>query len=152
MVNSPKPFWHTKYLQEMTTEEWELLCDGCARCCMVKFEDEASGCIDYTRVACHLLDTHDCRCTDYENRSKRVPDCVRIKPTMERRKFEWLPKSCAYRRLSEGRELADWHPLHTKDHNTVHSEGISMRGRCVSEAYVPSELLEEQIISFDEFD
>ena len=146
------PFWKRKSLSEMNAEEWESLCDGCARCCMLKLEDQDTGQINYTRVACQLLDTHSCRCGDYPNRSQRIPDCIHIHPDMTRRQFEWLPDSCAYRRLYENRELPEWHPLVSGDTGSVHRHGISMRGRCVSESYVPRSLLEDQIITFDDVD
>ena len=124
----PEPFWRRKRLDEMNPAEWESLCDGCARCCLVKLEDEDTGQIHYTDLGCRLLDARGCTCRDYARRSKRVPDCVTL--TVEAvRTLGWLPPTCAYRLIEEGRELPDWHPLVTGDRDSVHRAGISVRGR-----------------------
>ena len=121
------PFW-TKPLAELSRKEWELLCDGCGRCCLVKLEDEDTGVIHHTSVACKLLDQHSCRCGDYVKRKRIVPDCVRL--TLTRlAEIRWLPPSCAYRLRYEGKDLPDWHPLLSKDADTVHRAGASVRGR-----------------------
>ncbi len=127
-----EPYWRTKTLEEMTREEWESLCDGCARCCLIKLEDEETGEIAYTDIACRLLDTGTCRCTRYRQRLRLVPECVDLTPEQVR-SLDWLPSTCAYRLVAEGRDLAWWHPLVSGDPETVHKAGISVRGRVVPE-------------------
>lgn len=122
------PFWKTKALEDMTASEWESLCDGCGKCCLAKLEDEDTGEIHWTSVGCRLFDAERCRCSDYENRQSKVSDCVRLTPEKVR-SIAWLPSTCAYRLVAEGRDLHDWHPLMSGDAGTVHSAGISMRGR-----------------------
>ncbi|MEM0905997.1 MAG: YcgN family cysteine cluster protein [Pseudomonadota bacterium] len=127
-----KPFWQTKTLEEMTTEEWESLCDGCGRCCLNKLEDWDTGEIAFTSVACTLLDGQTCRCRNYQNRTAIVEDCVSLTPE-EVRTLNWLPPTCAYRLVRDGEPLRWWHPLVSGDPNTVHEAGISVRGRTLSE-------------------
>jgi hypothetical protein len=126
------PFWETKKLHEMTEAEWESLCDGCGLCCLVRFEDEETLEVIPTRVHCQLFDPAVCRCSDYENRKATVPDCIKLTP-FNVEALEWMPKSCAYRRLHEGRGLAWWHPLVSGDPETVHTAGVSVRGETISE-------------------
>ncbi len=123
-----EPFWRAKSLDAMSPAEWESLCDGCARCCLVKLEDEDSGAIHHTDVGCTLLDGAACRCRDYDNRQGRVPDCLRLTPEAVR-SLSWLPPTCAYRLLADGRDLYWWHPLVSGDPGTVHTAGISVRDR-----------------------
>lgn len=125
-------FWRRKTLEEMDREEWEALCDGCARCCLIKLEDEPTGEVAYTDIACRLLDHGTCRCTRYAERTRLVPDCVDLTPAAVRR-LGWLPATCAYRLVAEGRDLYWWHPLVSGDPETVHAAGISVRGRVVPE-------------------
>ena len=126
------PFWKEKRLEEMSRAEWESLCDGCGRCCLHKLRDEDTGALAFTNVSCRLLDLETCRCRDYRNRRRRVPDCVRLTPAALR-KIDWLPPSCAYRLVAAGKDLPWWHPLVSGDPETVHRAGASVRGRAVGE-------------------
>lgn len=127
-----KPFWETKTLAEMNPREWESLCDGCGLCCLVRFEDEDADEIIPTRVHCRLFDGQSCTCTDYANRKQYVPDCVKLTPgNIEQ--LKWMPLSCAYRRLHEGKPLPAWHPLVTGDSESVHKAGVSIRGQTINE-------------------
>jgi hypothetical protein len=126
------PFWEIKSLAEMTSEEWESLCDGCGLCCLVRFEDETTGEVVPTRVACRLFEPEHCRCVDYRNRERRVPECVKLTPGNVS-SLKWMPPSCAYRRLDEGKSLPSWHPLVTGDSRSVHAAGVSVRGQTISE-------------------
>ena len=126
------PFWDTTPLDQMTPAQWESLCDGCGRCCLHKLRDEDDNSLAWTNVSCRLLDTTSCQCTNYPRRQEKVPDCVSLTPALLR-EIDWLPPSCAYRRVAEGRGLAWWHPLVSGDPATVHTSGASVRGRAVNE-------------------
>lgn len=128
-----KPFWEAKRLDQMTKVEWESLCDGCGRCCLIRFEEEETGEIIPTRVSCKLFDDATCRCSNYAKRKRYVPDCIKLTP-WNIEDLQWMPPTCAYRRLHEGRGLPDWHPLVTGDPESVHRAGISMRGQTISES------------------
>ena len=127
-----RPFWETKSLEEMTPREWESLCDGCGLCCLIRFEDEDTGEIIPTRVHCRLFDSESCACSNYAQRKRHVPDCIKLTP-QNVDTLQWMPLSCAYRRVNEGRGLADWHPLVSGDPESVHRAGVSIRGETVSE-------------------
>jgi len=142
-----KPFWERKTLSEMTREEWESLCDGCAKCCLEKLEDDASGEIAYTDVACRLLDVKTCRCSNYAQQQRFVPDCVPLHPGNVG-ELRWMPSTCAYRLLAFGQPLPGWHPLISGDPETVHRAGQSVQGRCVPEAEAGD--LEDHIVSWPE--
>lgn len=132
------PFWQLKKLADMSSEEWESLCDGCARCCLIKLEDPDSGEVAYTRVACQWLDIHRCACRDYPNRHVLEPFCVKL--TVQRiEEFFWLPPTCAYRLLAEGKPLPDWHPLVSGDPESVHRAGISVRHLALSARDIPED-------------
>jgi uncharacterized cysteine cluster protein YcgN (CxxCxxCC family) len=144
---SEKPFWLRKTLKEMTSAEWESLCDGCARCCLLKLENIETGDVFYTDVACKLLDLHACRCTRYKERQKLVHDCVRLTPE-NLFELSWMPSTCAYRLVHEGKDLYWWHPLKTGDPDSVHKAGMSVRGRVIPEKGAPD--LEDRIVEWPE--
>ena len=142
------PFWKRKTLAEVTPAEWESLCDGCGRCCLNKLEDEDTGEIFYTDVGCRLLEQKSCRCRDYGNRTAVVEDCVQLTP-QNVGELTWLPPTCAYKLLVDGRDLYWWHPLVSGDPETVHAAGVSVRGRVVaSEDQIPEEDLEDHIVDW----
>jgi uncharacterized cysteine cluster protein YcgN (CxxCxxCC family) len=125
-------FWREKSLRDMTRPEWESLCDGCGKCCVHKLEDEETGELFPTNIACRLLDGMTGRCKDYRNRRAYVPECVRLTPD-KLLTLDWLPSSCAYLLLAQGQDLPDWHPLVSGDPESVHRAGQSVRGWTVSE-------------------
>jgi uncharacterized cysteine cluster protein YcgN (CxxCxxCC family) len=148
MTTAEKPFWKTKSLEQMTDSEWESICDGCGRCCLSKLEDEDTGEIYFTHVGCRLLDGQTCRCRDYENRSTQVEDCVRLTPENVRT-ITWLPPTCGYKLVAEGRDLYWWHPLVSGDPETVHTARVSVQGRVQhSEADIPDEELQDHIVGW----
>lgn len=139
------PFWKTKRLDEMSPDEWESLCDGCAQCCLIKFEDEDSGRIYHTNVVCEYLEIYHCRCTRYSERSVLVPTCLTITPDLAV-SLAWMPGTCAYRLLAEGKDLPLWHPLVSGDPSTVHKSGISVRGKVVSARDVEEDDLPDYVV------
>jgi uncharacterized cysteine cluster protein YcgN (CxxCxxCC family) len=153
---SEKPFWETKSLDVMSREEWESLCDGCGRCCLVKLLDDDTEEVYYTMASCALLDVKACSCKNYAERTELIDDCVELTPE-NIDKMDWLPPTCAYRKVREGKPLSWWHPLVSGSPETVHEAGISVRGKIVSETLIAEEdlwgarvnwpLLEDGIIS-----
>jgi len=143
------PFWKTKKLNEMTLQEWDSLCDGCAKCCLHKLEDQDTGELAYTDVACHLLDTNSCHCRNYGERTFLVPDCVELVPT-NLSELRWLPPTCAYRLIKEGKDLYWWHHLVSGSREDVHEVGISVRGRAMTERRAVN--LEDNIVEWPEED
>ena len=142
----PPRFWERKRLEQMTRPEWEALCDGCGKCCMNKLEDEDTGEVALTRVACRLFDDTTCRCAQYPIRHQFVPECIVLKPENIDRNLYWMPETCAYKRLWLGQGLPDWHPLVTGTPESVHDAGVSMLQRTVSEFEVADDDWEEHII------
>jgi uncharacterized cysteine cluster protein YcgN (CxxCxxCC family) len=133
-MKADAPFWKTKTLGEMSPAEWESLCDGCGRCCLHKLRFEDTNDLGFTNVACRLLDLKTCACSKYPTRQDHVPDCVTLTPATLA-EIDWLPPSCAYRRIAEGKGLAWWHPLVSGDPDSVHRAGVSVSGRAVDERY-----------------
>jgi len=149
--NEAMAFWDDKPLSAMTPEEWEALCDGCGRCCLLKLEDEDTGVIVTSDVRCTLLDGETCKCSDYPNRQKKVSDCIKLTPENVVT-TSWIPTTCAYRRLAEGRGLAWWHPLISGDPETVVAVGVSVRGRTVSENDVKPGEWEDHAVDWPEWE
>lgn len=139
-------FWERIALKDMTRAEWEALCDGCGKCCLNKLEDPDTGEVAFTRIACRLLDGESCRCGQYAIRKTLVPECVVLTPATLPKVAYWMPRSCAYRMLHEGRALEPWHPLVSGDPDSVHRAGISVRGWTLPEFEVPEEDWEDHII------
>ena len=144
---SVTPFWETKSLESMSDAEWESLCDGCGQCCLHKLVNEDTADVFYTRVACRLLDPETGRCSGYAERLEQVADCLDVR-RMTRKELAWMPRSCAYRRLAEGKPLPTWHPLVAGDPASVVSAGMSVTGRTVSEDTADLDNLEAEIIEW----
>ena len=141
-----KNFWEVKSLTEMSTAEWESLCDGCGRCCLHKLEDEDTGDVYITRIACQLLDLSTCRCTNYAQRTTLVSDCLAMRD-MPAEQYAWMPKTCAYRLLHEGKPLPYWHPLRSKQKNSVKEAGASVSNFAISEKMLKNiDELEDHIV------
>jgi uncharacterized cysteine cluster protein YcgN (CxxCxxCC family) len=148
LSSSEKPFWKTKKLEEMSAQEWESLCDGCGRCCLVKLEDEDTSQIYATDVVCRLFDAGTCQCSNYPQRQEIVPDCIRLTPEQVAQ-ITWLPPTCAYRLVREGADLHWWHPLISGSAETVHEAGVSVRGRVsASEDDIPLDDLPDHIVAW----
>ncbi|MDQ7090107.1 MAG: YcgN family cysteine cluster protein [Methylococcales bacterium] len=142
-------FWETKALEEMTTDEWESLCDSCGKCCLVKLEDEDTGDIYFTRVVCNLIEFKTCRCSRYLERCTLVPECIDLKQDANFKNYTWLPKTCAYRLLADNKPLPSWHPLITGDPLSVRDAGVSIQSYAIKESEVDDEDLEDYIIDWD---
>lgn len=145
MADITRPFWKRKTLDQLDQGEWESLCDGCGLCCLQKLEDEDDGSVYYTRIACKLLDLKTCKCTRYAERKQFVADCIQLTPG-QADEFKWLPPTCGYRLISEGKNLPLWHPLVSGDESAVHDAGISQSGRMLSETQVAEEDWEDYMI------
>jgi uncharacterized cysteine cluster protein YcgN (CxxCxxCC family) len=142
----PWAFWEEVPLERLTPAQWESLCDGCGKCCLNKIEDEDTGEIFFTNVACRLLDLKTCQCSNYKGRKKQVPDCQILTPSKVRR-LPWLPATCAYRLVAEKKPLPPWHHLISGSRNTIHSRGMSVRGRIISEKGVKD--LAKHVVDWD---
>lgn len=138
-------WWQEKSLAELSDSEWDALCDGCAKCCLHKLEDEDSGKIYYTSVRCRYLQESSCRCSDYANRLRMAPNCIDLR-TADWQNIDWLPATCAYRLRAHGEPLPQWHPLNSGNRESVHTAGESIRGRTLSEEYVHPDDFEELIV------
>lgn len=145
IIDQSQQFWQQKSLRELNKEEWESLCDGCAKCCLIKLQDEDTDEVAYTNVACQYMDYNNCQCTEYQERNTLVPNCVWLKPEMVD-EFFWLPTTCAYRLVSESKDLPDWHPLISGDKDSVHRAEISIKDRAYNENDIHPDELEEYII------
>ena len=139
-------YWETVAPARMTAPEWEALCDGCGKCCLNKLEDEETGEVALTRVACRLLDDSTCLCSQYPIRHQFVPECIVLSPANMEQNLYWMPETCAYKQIWTGQALPDWHPLLTHDPDSVHRAGVSMRGRTVPEFEVHEDDWEDHII------
>jgi uncharacterized cysteine cluster protein YcgN (CxxCxxCC family) len=139
-------FWERKALTDMSQKEWEALCDGCGKCCLNKLEDEDTGHVELTRVACRLFDDSTCRCAQYDIRHQFVPECIVLKPSNIDDHAYWMPQTCAYRLLWEGKPLYDWHPLISGEAQSVHDAGVSMKDQTVPEFEVHEDDWEDHII------
>jgi len=122
-------------MAEMSPSEWESLCDGCGKCCCIRLEDEETAQIYITDVACKLFDSQSCQCTDYTNRSQKVPDCVTLTPDNVAA-LKWMPRTCGYRLISEGKDLPEYHHLVSGSRQTIHEVGMSVQDAVTSEIFV----------------
>ena len=143
-----KQFWQTKSLSEMNSNEWESLCDGCGKCCLQQLEDELTETIVFTDVACDLFDAQTCRCTDYQNRSTKVPNCISLNINNVLEAAEFAPPSCSYRLLALGEELPEWHPLRQGNDIAMHEQGYSAKSRCRSMKSVELKDLEDYVVDW----
>lgn len=142
-----KEFWKHKSFEEMTREEWESLCDGCAKCCLIKFRDPKTQAVRFTNVVCRYLNLETCQCTDYPRRHDNVPECILLTPEIARH-ADWLPKTCAYRLIADGQDLPWWHPLKTGDPDSARRAGRTVLRKVVSEAEVDEADLEDMVVNW----
>lgn len=147
-MTNTTPFWEQKTLAEMSPEEWESICDGCAKCCLTQLQDEVSDKLVFTDVACNLLDDQSCRCSDYSNRSKRVPSCVTMNADNVEQAAEFAPPTCAYRLLIQGQDLPDWHHLKSGSRKTVHEQGQSVRHRVRFQRDIDEDDIQDYIVEW----
>ena len=141
-----KRFWERKTMAQMSQDEWEALCDGCGKCCLNKLEDEDNGEVVLTNIACRLLDDSTCRCAQYDIRHQFVPECIVLTASNIPEHLYWMPQTCAYRLVHEGRPLEDWHPLISGHANSVHAAGVSVKDKTVPEFEIDEDDWEEHVI------
>jgi uncharacterized cysteine cluster protein YcgN (CxxCxxCC family) len=142
---SDPPFWKTKNMAEMSHDEWESLCDGCGKCCCIRLEDEDTGQVYITDVACKLFNPATCQCGDYANRSAKVPDCVTLTP-VNVDQLHWMPQTCAYRLIAQGEDLPEYHHLKTGSRDSIHAAGMSVQDDVTSEIFVDEEEIPTRIV------
>ena len=140
-----RAFWKTKPISDMSHSEWESLCDGCGKCCLNKLENDDTGEVHYTKIACRLLDNESCKCSQYSIRHQFVPDCIVLTPKNISEHAYWLPKTCAYYLLWKGKDLFDWHPLVSGDTNTVHEANVSVKEKTIAEFEVDEDEWEDYL-------
>lgn len=145
------PFWEEKSLEQLNDKEWEALCDGCGRCCLIKLEDEDTGEIFTSDVHCNLFDSATCACGDYKNRQAKVPDCIKLTP-QNVTELKWIPTTCAYRRIAEGKGLAWWHPLVCGNTEEIEKVGVSVYGRTFAEQDIKPEQWVEHAADWPNWD
>lgn len=151
MTTNKDRFWEKIPLTELNESQWESICDGCCQCCAHKLQDEETEEIFHTNVVCQYLDCDECQCTVYSERHKYVPDCIKVTPE-NAGQLSWMPTTCGYRRLAEGKALPSWHPLETGDKNSVKKAGKTVTGKVISEADINEEELEDYIVDVGYFD
>ena len=139
-------FWKELSFKEMSKAQWESLCDRCGRCCLHKLEDEDTDELVFTNIVCRMYDMKKCQCSDYKNRKKHVPECVKLSPDFV--PVAWLPSTCAYRLLEEGKDLPEWHPLVAGDRKKFIASGMSLKGKILPEDFIDEEDFEEHIITW----
>lgn len=147
-MKKSEPFWQQKTLFEMTHDEWESICDGCAKCCLTQLQDDETQQLVFTDVACDLLNDGTCQCSDYTNRSTRVPNCITMNKDNVREAAEFAPPSCAYRLLLEDKPLPEWHHLLSGDRETVHTSGNSVKHRIRFSRDVEQDDIQDYIVTW----